>query len=154
MICSTLASLRKIQYFRRPAYNPAQHIWWNFYYENGNLMSKKLHRRYLLEYYIRSVFWRLLKRSISLIKVFYILKLLKSVICLKYFIYFRARLHETRSELKTVWDFTWDKISFRCEVTSLSPFTWLRAEWNSLRCKLHFGQIDWSEILNRSEFSM
>ena len=46
------------------------------------------------------------------------------------------------------------KISLRCEVTSLSAFTWLRAEWNSLRCKFHFGQIDRSEISNRSEFSM
>ena len=39
-----------------------------------------------------------------------------------------------------------DKISLRCEVTSLSAFTWLRAEWNSLRCKFHFGQVDQSEI--------
>ena len=45
----------------------------------------------------------------------------------------RARLHETRSELRPVWDFTSGKISLRCEVTSLSTFTWLRAEWNSLR---------------------
>ena len=35
-----------------------------------------------------------------------------------------------------------DKISLLCEVTSLSAFTWLRVEWNSLRCKFHFGQID------------
>ena len=47
-----------------------------------------------------------------------------------------------------------DKISLRCEITSLSAFTWLRVEWNSLWCKLHFGQIDRNEISNRSEFSM
>ena len=47
-----------------------------------------------------------------------------------------------------------DKISLRCEITSLSAFTWLRVEWNSLRCKFHFGQIDRSKISNRSEFSM
>ena len=35
-----------------------------------------------------------------------------------------------------------DKISLRCEVTLLSVFTWLCAEWNSLRCKFYFGQID------------
>ena len=45
-------------------------------------------------------------------------------------------------------------ISLRCEVTSLSAFIWLRAQWNSLRCKFHFGHFDRSEILNRSEFSM
>ena len=27
----------------------------------------------------------------------------------------------------------WDKIPLWCEVTSLSAFTWIRAEWNSLR---------------------
>ena len=34
------------------------------------------------------------------------------------------------------------EISLRCEVTLLSVFTWLWAEWNSLRWKFHFGQID------------
>ena len=48
----------------------------------------------------------------------------------------------------------WGKISLRCEVTSLSVFTWLRAKWNSLRCKFHFGQFDRSEISNRSKFSV
>ena len=48
----------------------------------------------------------------------------------------------------------WDKISLRCEVTSLSAFAWLRVEWNSLWCKFHIGQIDQSEISNRSELSM
>ena len=46
------------------------------------------------------------------------------------------------------------EISLRCELTLLSAFTWLRTEWNSLRCKFHFGKIDRSEISNRSEFSM
>ena len=31
MICSTLASLWKFQYFRRPVYNPVEHLWWSFY---------------------------------------------------------------------------------------------------------------------------
>ena len=47
-----------------------------------------------------------------------------------------------------------DKIPLRCEVMSLPAFTWLRAELNSLWCKFHFGQIDRSEISNRSEFLM
>ena len=46
------------------------------------------------------------------------------------------------------------EISLRCKITSLSAFTWLRAEWKSLLCKFHFGQFDRSEISNRSEFSM
>ena len=33
MICSTLASLWKFQYFRRPVYNPVEHLWWSFYCE-------------------------------------------------------------------------------------------------------------------------
>ena len=31
MICSTLVSLEKFQYFRRPIYNPTEHLWWGFY---------------------------------------------------------------------------------------------------------------------------
>ena len=57
---------------------------------------------------------------------------------------------ETRSKLKPVWVSLRDKISSLCEVTSLSAFTWLRAEWNSLRCKFHFGQFDRSQMSNRS----
>ena len=77
---------------------------------------------------------------------------------------------ETRSELKPVWDFTsvqiplrsnftlvkmnssrfeislWCKISLRCEITSLSAFTYFRASWNSLQCKFYFGQFSlWSK---------
>ena len=34
MVFSTLGSLWKIQYFRRPLYNPVEHLWWSFCYEN------------------------------------------------------------------------------------------------------------------------
>ena len=47
-----------------------------------------------------------------------------------------------------------DKISLLCEVTSLSAFTWLQAEWNSIQYKFHFDQIDRSKISNSSEFSI
>ena len=50
----------------------------------------------------------------------------------------RVRLHETRRELKLVWDFTW-----RIQVT-----------WSSLWCKCQFGQFVQHEISNSSEFSM
>ena len=46
------------------------------------------------------------------------------------------------------------KFHFGVGVTSLSAFIWFRLEWNPLRCKFHFSQIDQSEISNRSEFSM
>ena len=48
MICSTLASLWKFQYFRRHIYNSVEHLWWSFYCENSKPLSvftKKLHRR-------------------------------------------------------------------------------------------------------------
>ena len=40
------------------------------------------------------------------------------------------------------------KMSLRCKVT------WLQAKWKSLRCKFYFGQVDRSEISNRSKISM
>ena len=49
MICSTLASLGKLQYFWRPMYNPVKHLWSSFYCENSkplSIFSEKLHRRY------------------------------------------------------------------------------------------------------------
>ena len=46
------------------------------------------------------------------------------------------------------------RVSLRCKVTSLSAFRWLQAKSNSLRCKFHFGQIDWSETTDRSDFSI
>ena len=64
-------------------------------------------------------------------------------------IYMRPEVNSNRFEISLQ-----GKISLCCEVTSLSVLAWLRAWWNSLRCKLHFGQIDRSEISNRSEFSM
>ena len=32
----------------------------------------------------------------------------------------------------------WDRVSLRCDVTSLSAFTWIQAEWNLHWCKFHF----------------
>ena len=64
-------------------------------------------------------------------------------------VYMRPEENSNRFEISL-----WDKTSLRCELTSLSAFTWLRAEWNSLRCKFHFGQNDRREISNCSEFSM
>ena len=29
MVCSTLASLWKFQYFRKPIFNPVEHLWWS-----------------------------------------------------------------------------------------------------------------------------
>ena len=46
------------------------------------------------------------------------------------------------------------KVSFRCKVTLLSAFTWLRAKWNSLWCIFHYGQFDGSEISNCSEWRL
>ena len=65
---------------------------------------------------------------------------------------YRARLHEVNTNRFEI--SLRDQISLRCEVTSLSRFTWLRAEWNSFRCKFHFGQIDWIPVSNCSHFSM
>ena len=48
MICSTLASLWKFQYFQRPIYNPVEHLWWSLYCENSkpvSIFTKKLYRR-------------------------------------------------------------------------------------------------------------
>ena len=65
---------------------------------------------------------------------------------------YRARLHEVNTNRFEI--SLRDQISLRCEVTSLSRFTWLRAEWNSFRCKFQFGQIDWIPVSNCSHFSM
>ena len=51
MICSNLASIWKFQYFRRPIYNPVEHLWWSFYCKNSkplSIFTKKLHHRCLL----------------------------------------------------------------------------------------------------------
>ena len=63
MICSSLASLWKFQYFRRSICNLVEHLWWSFYCKNSEpliIFTKKLHDRRLL------VFWRLFQRFISL----------------------------------------------------------------------------------------
>ena len=47
IIFSTLASLWKFQYFRRPIYNRVKHLWCSFYCENSkplSIFAKKLHR--------------------------------------------------------------------------------------------------------------
>ena len=48
MICSTLASLWKSQYFKRPIYNAVEDLWWSLYCENIrplSIFTKKLHCR-------------------------------------------------------------------------------------------------------------
>ena len=53
MTRSTLASLWKFQYFRRPVYNPVEHLWWGFYCQNSKQLSiftKKLHHRCSLRF--------------------------------------------------------------------------------------------------------
>ena len=48
MICSTLASLWKSQYFQRPIYNPVEDLWWSLYCRNIkplSIFTKKLPRR-------------------------------------------------------------------------------------------------------------
>ena len=82
IIFSTLASLWKFQYFRRPIYNRVKHLWCSFYCENSkplSIFSKKNSiavARFRSKY--TSAFWRFSK-------LFYIIRLLKSVISLKYF---------------------------------------------------------------------
>ena len=47
MICSTLASLWKSQYFQRPIYGPVEDLWWSLYCENikpFSIFTEKLHR--------------------------------------------------------------------------------------------------------------
>ena len=66
----------------------------------------------------------------------------------------RERLHETRSELKPVWDSLRSKISLWCKVISWSGFTWFQASGHSLRCKFQFSQFDRSKYSHRSEFSL
>ena len=39
MICSTLDSLWKFQYFQKPIYNPVDHLWWSFYCKNSKPLS-------------------------------------------------------------------------------------------------------------------
>ena len=55
-----------------------------------------------------------------------------------------------RLEVNSIW--LRGKISLRCKVTSLSVFTWVQTKWNSIWCKFHLGQFDWTEISNRSEW--
>ena len=43
VICSNLASLWKFQYFRRPIYNPVEHLWWSFYCKNKAV--KYIHKK-------------------------------------------------------------------------------------------------------------
>ena len=98
MICSTLASFWKFEYFRRPIYNPVEHLWCSFYCENSKplcISTKKLHRRcwfgllllsilYFLNFFFRLCFLKTLQ-TFYFFKVFYMIRSLKSVISLMYF---------------------------------------------------------------------
>ena len=64
MICSTLASLKKFQYFRRPVYNPVEYLWHSFYCEKSRPLSifiKSLHHRCSLGFHIRLCFSKTLQ---------------------------------------------------------------------------------------------
>ena len=77
MICFTLPSFWKFQYFRRPVYNPVEDLWWSFYCENSKplrIFTKKLRRRCSLGFNTL--------QTIYFFKEFYIVRLLKSVFSL------------------------------------------------------------------------
>ena len=64
MICSTLASLKKFQYFRRPVYNPVEYLWHSFYCEKSKPLSifiKRLHHRCSLGFHMRLCFLKTLQ---------------------------------------------------------------------------------------------
>ena len=68
MICSNLASPWKFQYFRRPIYNPVEHLWWSFNCKNStslNILKCSIIDACFGSKYA-SAFWRLFKRFISL----------------------------------------------------------------------------------------
>ena len=91
MFCSTLALLWKFQYFWRPIYNPVELLWWSFYYENSkpSVFTKKLNRRWLLGF-LKGFFFLKTLQKYFFFKVFGIIRLLRSVICLKYFFSFNS----------------------------------------------------------------
>ena len=64
MICSTLASLWKSQYFQKPIYNPVEDLWWSLYCKNIkplSMLTKKLHRRCLRGFWIHLCFLKTLQ---------------------------------------------------------------------------------------------
>ena len=89
MTYSTLASLWKFQHFRRPIYNQTEHLWWSFYSKPLSIFTKKIHRRCSLGFYIRLCFVETVQ-TFYFFKVFYIIRLLKRVISLKYFTSFNS----------------------------------------------------------------
>ena len=69
MICSTLASLWKFQYFWRPICNPVEHLLWSFYCENSkplSIFTKISIKDARLGSKYASAFWKLLKRFVTL----------------------------------------------------------------------------------------
>ena len=95
MICSTLASLWKSQYFRRPIYNSVEHLWWSFSWENSKSLSI-FTKSFIIDASLGSkyafAFWSLFKRFITLSILHYSIRLMKSVISLKYF---TSLIHQT-----------------------------------------------------------
>ena len=71
MICPTLASLWKFQYFWRLIYNPVEHLRWSFYCENGKPLSIFRRKSSIVDARLGSKCasantWILFKRLISL----------------------------------------------------------------------------------------
>ena len=75
MTCSTLASLWKFQYFRRPVHDPVKHLWWRFSCDNSKQLSiftkNHYHRCSLVFRILHSFTWRLFK--LFLVKTFLLL---------------------------------------------------------------------------------
>ena len=72
MICSTLASLWKSQYFQRPIYNPVEDLWWSLYCENIkplSIFTKRLHLR--CSHYFLKVLLLLIHQTCWTFKRFY-----------------------------------------------------------------------------------
>ena len=78
MICSTLTTLWKFQYFRRSMYNPVEHLWWSFYCKNSKPLSI-FTKSSIVDASLGSI------QTFYFFKLFFILRIWKSVISLIYF---------------------------------------------------------------------
>ena len=92
IICSTLVLLWKFLYFRRPIYSPVKHLCWSFYCKNNkplSIFTKKLHCRCSFGFLKRLCFLKT-HQTFYFFKLFNIIRLLISVISLKYLASFNS----------------------------------------------------------------
>ena len=65
MICSTLASSWKFQYFQKPIYNPDRYLWWSFYCKSSKPLAiftkSSVIDAHLGSRYASAFTWRLFK---------------------------------------------------------------------------------------------